>query len=148
MSNVRNIAVIGAGIVGLSTSYYLHSSGHNVTIFDQNDPGSGTSRGHANVIADYGVPALNQPDIWRNLLRYIFYSNSPLQISWSYLPKMLPWIVKFLKNCNSKSMDYTAEQMTSLLKDALPSYETLLTEIGATDLVTHKGVLYLSLIHI
>ena len=97
MSNVKNIAVIGAGIVGLSTSYYLQSSGHNVTIFDQNDPGSGTSRGHANVIADYGVPALNQPDIWRNLLRYIFNSDSPLQISWSYLPKMLPWIVKFLK---------------------------------------------------
>ena len=55
MSNVKNIAVIGAGIVGLSTSYYLQSSGHNVTIFDQNDPGSGTSRGHANVIADYGA---------------------------------------------------------------------------------------------
>ena len=51
MSNVKNIAVIGAGIVGLSTSYYLQSSGHNVTIFDQNDPGSGTSRGHASVIA-------------------------------------------------------------------------------------------------
>ena len=42
MSNVKKIAVIGAGIVGLSTSYYLQSSGHNVTIFDQNDPGSGT----------------------------------------------------------------------------------------------------------
>ena len=78
----------------------------------------------------------------QNLLRYIFYIDSPLSISWSYFPQMLPWIVKFLKNCNSKSMNYTAEQMTSLLKDALPSYETLLTEIGATDLVTHKGVLY------
>ena len=40
MSNVKKIAVIGAGIVGLSASYYLKSSGHNVTIFDQNDPGS------------------------------------------------------------------------------------------------------------
>ena len=86
MSNVKKIAVIGAGIVGLSTSYYLQSSGHNVTIFDQKDPGSGTSRGHANVIADYGVPALNQPDIWRNLLRYIFHSDSPLHVSWSYFP--------------------------------------------------------------
>ena len=34
MSNVKNIAIIGAGIVGLSTSYYLQSSGHKVTIFD------------------------------------------------------------------------------------------------------------------
>ena len=39
-------------------------------------------------------------------------------------------------------MNYTAEHMTSLLKNALQSYETLLSEIGATDLVTHKGVLY------
>ena len=86
MSNVKKIAVIGAGIVGLSTSYYLQSSEHNVTIFDQNDPGSGTSRGHANVIADYGVPALNQPDIWRNLLRYIFNSDSPVSYTHLTLP--------------------------------------------------------------
>ena len=52
MRDNKQIAVIGAGIVGLSTSYYLQSSGHQVTIFDQNDPGSGTSRGHASVIAD------------------------------------------------------------------------------------------------
>ena len=142
MRDNKQIAVIGAGIVGLSTSYYLQSSGHQVTIFDQNDPGSGTSRGHASVIADYGVPALNQPDIWKNLFRYTFSNNSPLSIKWSYLPKMFPWIFKFLQNCNSNSMNYTAEHMTSLLKNALQSYETLLREIGATDLVTHKGVLY------
>ena len=52
MRDNKQIAVIGAGIVGLSTSYYLQSSGHLVTIFDQNDHGSGTSRGHASVIAD------------------------------------------------------------------------------------------------
>ena len=40
MRDNKQIAVIGAGIVGLSTSYYLQSSGHQVTIFDQNDPGS------------------------------------------------------------------------------------------------------------
>ena len=72
MRNNKQIAVIGAGIVGLSTSYYLQSSGHQVTIFDQNDPGSGTSRGHASVIADYGVPALNQPDLEKFISIYFF----------------------------------------------------------------------------
>ena len=68
----KKIAVIGAGIVGLSTSFYLQSSGHQVSLYDKNNPGSGTSCGHANVIANYGVPALNQPDVWKNLFQYLF----------------------------------------------------------------------------
>ena len=142
MEKRKKIAVIGAGIVGLSTSYFLQSSDHQVTIFDQNDPGLGTSRGHASVIADYGVPAINQPDVWKNLFRYLFFKNSPLSFNWSYLPKSIPWLVKFLKNCNSNSMNYTAEHMSVLLKKALPTYKMLLNEINGSDLLTNKGVLY------
>ncbi|MEL0091381.1 MAG: FAD-dependent oxidoreductase, partial [Rhodospirillales bacterium] len=58
----KSIAVIGAGIVGLSVSYYIAKSGYQVTLYDGNEPGSGTSRGHMNVIASYGLPAINQPD--------------------------------------------------------------------------------------
>ena len=61
----KKIAVVGAGIVGLSTSYYLQSSGHQVTLYDQNNPGSGTSRVHASIIDDYGITALNQPHVWK-----------------------------------------------------------------------------------
>ena len=112
----KKIAVVGAGIVGLSTSYYLQSSGHQVTLYDQNNPGSGTSRGHASVIADYGIPALNQPDVWKNLLRYLFYKDSPLAISWTYIPSLLPWATQFLKNCNVTSMNFTAKTMAGLCR--------------------------------
>ena len=138
----KKIAVVGAGIVGLSTSYYLQSSGHQVTLYDQNNPGSGTSRGHASVIADYGIPALNQPDVWKNLFRYLFYKDSPLAISWTYIPSLLPWATQFLKNCNVTSMNFTAKTMAGLLKDALPTYQSLLSEINANELITHKGTLY------
>ena len=138
----KKIAVIGAGIVGLSTSFYLQSSGHQVSLYDKNNPGSGTSCGHANVIANYGVPALNQPDVWRNLFQYLFYSNSPLAISWPYLPSLIPWIIKFLKNCNSRSMNLTSKNIALLLNSALPTYQSLLNEISANDLITNKGVLY------
>ena len=138
----KNIAVIGAGIVGLSTAYYLQSSLNKVTLYDQYDPGSGTSRGHASVIANYGIPALNQNDVWKNLIKYLFYKNSPLSIKFSYLHKSLPWLIHFLRNCNSISMNFTAEQTANLLKKALPTYQNLLNEIQANDLIVNRGVLY------
>ncbi len=138
----KKVAVVGAGIVGLSTAFYLQSSEHQVTLFDKNHPGSGTSRGHASVIADYAIPALNQNDVWKNLIKFLFFKNSPLSIRWSYLPYLLPWIVKFLKNCNSTSMNFTAKHMATLLNEALPTYKNLLDEIDANDLIVNKGTLY------
>ena len=138
----KNIAVIGAGIIGLSTAYNLQSHSKQVTLFDQYDPGSGTSRGHASVIANYGIPAINQTDVWKNLIRYLFYKNSPLSIKISYLHKSLPWLIHFLRNCNSISMNWTAEHTAILLKEALPTYQNLLNEIKANDLIVNKGTLY------
>ena len=60
MRNVKNIAVIGAGIVGLSTSYYLQSSGHKVTIFDKpKDETKITGNAATNEIADVSHISFN-----------------------------------------------------------------------------------------
>ena len=79
---------------------------------------------------------------WKNLFRYLFYKDSPLAISWTYIPSLLPWATQFLKNCNVTSMNFTAKTMAGLLKDALPTYQSLLSEINANDLIAHKGTLY------
>ena len=55
----KKIAVIGAGIIGLSTAYYLQKAGCQVFLIDKQEPGTGTSRGHASMIANYGVPGIN-----------------------------------------------------------------------------------------
>ena len=138
----KNIAVIGAGIIGLCSAYYLQSPSNQVTLFDCNDPGSGTSRGNASVIANYGIPAINQTDVWKNLTKYLFSKNSPLSIKISYLHKSLPWLIHFLRNCNTNSMNLTAKHTAILLKEALPAYQNLLYEIQANDLIVHKGTLY------
>ena len=78
--NQKKIAVIGAGIIGQSTAYYLQKAGHQVILIDKQEPGSGTSRGHASMIANYGVPGINQPQVWRQLPRYLFSESSPIAI--------------------------------------------------------------------
>ena len=140
--NKKKLAVIGAGIVGLSTAYYLQKAGCKVILIDKQAPGTGTSRGHASMIANYGVPGINQPQVWQQLPRYLFSKSSPIAIQWSKIGKLTPWLVQFLKNCNTTSMKKTASHTSSLLKCALPNYQELLNEVGAQNLLTHRGVLY------
>ena len=140
--NKKEIAVIGAGIVGLSVAYYLQKAGCQVILIDKQDPGTGTSCGHASMIANYGVPGINQPQVWQQLPRYLFSKSSPIAIQWSKIVKMTPWLIQFLKNCNTTSMKKTASHTSSLLISALPNYQELLKEVGAENLITHRGVLY------
>ena len=140
--NKKKIAVIGAGIIGLSTAYYLQKAGCQVILIDKQEPGLGTSRGHASMIANYGVPGINQPQVWQQFPRYLFSKSSPIAIQWSKIRKLTPWLIQFLKNCNSTSMKKTALHTSYLLKKALPNYQDLLQEIGSQNLLTHRGVLY------
>jgi len=145
--NQKKIAVIGAGIIGLSTAYYLQKAGGQVFLIDKQEPGLGTSRGHASMIANYGVPGINQPQVWQQLPRYLFSKSSPISIQWSKIGKLTPWLIQFLKNCNSTSMKKTALHTSYLLKRALPNYQDLLQEIGSQNLLTHRGVLYVWIDH-
>ena len=138
----KRVAVIGAGIIGLSTAYYLQKTGYQVILIDKQEPGTGTSRGHASMIANYGVPGINQPQVWGELTRYLFSKSSPIAIQWSKIGKLTPWLVQFLKNCNITSMKKTALHTSTLLKSALSNYQELFNEIGAQNLLTHRGVLY------
>ena len=138
----KKIAVIGAGIIGLSTAYYLQKEDCQITLIDRQDPGTGTSRGHANMIANYGVPGINQPQIWRQLPRYLFSKASPISIQWNKIGQLTPWLYQFLKNCNTQSMRRTAQYTSSLLQSSLTNYQELLKEIKGRDLLSHQGVLY------
>ena len=115
----NKIAVIGAGIIGLCSAYYLQKAGCQVILIDKQEPGSGTSRGHASMIANYGVPGINQPQVWGQLPRYLFSKTSPIAIQWSKIGNLTPWLIQFLKNCNAASMKQTAVHTSSLLKLSL-----------------------------
>ena len=74
---MNNIAVIGAGIVGICSAYYLQKSGYKVTIFDHKEPGSMTSYGHACTFADYACIPVNSPSLFKKLPSKKLYSGFP-----------------------------------------------------------------------
>ena len=72
---------------------------------------------------------LNRPDILFDVPAMLLSSTGPLALKWNYVPKMIPWFLKFIKNCSTKNMMHTAKYMHQILDIALPAYDELFEEI-------------------
>ena len=138
----KSAGVVGAGIQGICIGLQLLKKNIPVTIFDKQDPARMASYGNAGHFSPYAVLQFNRPDILVNIPKMLFSSSGPLALKWNYVPKMLPWIFNFVKNCNTKSMLHTAKYMHQILDLSLEAYEEIFKEIDTTNLVEKKGILY------
>ena len=140
--NCSSVGIVGAGIQGVCAGLQLIKRGIPVTIFDKNDPGTMASYGNAGHFSPYAVLQFNRPDVVYDVPKMLFSSNGPLALKWNYIPKMIPWILKYLKSCNSKSMMHTAKYMNQILTHSLNAYDELFQEINVENLVEKKGIIY------
>jgi len=145
MSNYRcdSVGVIGAGIQGVCIGLQLRKKGIPVTIFDKNEPGSMSSYGNAGHFSPYAVVQLNRPDVIYDIPKMLLSSYGPLALKWNYIPKMLPWIFKYLKSSTKKSMMHTTKYMHQILDLSLSAYDEILSEIDTKNLVERKGIIYI-----
>ena len=98
-SNFKSkVAVIGAGIIGVCIAHFLRKNGHQVTLYDQNEPGTQTSFGNAGLFANHECVTVNSPHLWKNLPSMLLNKNGPLVIDWFYVFTHLPWAIRFLRN--------------------------------------------------
>ena len=140
----KKIGIIGAGIQGVCCALFLQKKGHEVILFDREEPGGPeASYGNAGHFSPYASIPLNRPDILTDIPAMLLSSTGPLALRWNYVPKMIPWFLKFLKNCSTKKMMHTAKYMHQILDLALPAYDELFDEIDLSDLVENKGIMYI-----
>ena len=144
MNKKFKIGIIGAGIQGISNALFLQKKGFDVTIFDREEPGSpAASYGNAGHFSPYASVPLNRPDVLTDVPAMLLSSSGPLALKWNYVPKMIPWFIKFIRNCSTKRMMHTAKNMHQILDLALPAYDELFDEINIEGLVEKKGILYI-----
>jgi len=144
MEKKIKIGVIGAGIQGVCSGLFLQKKGFEVTLFDRNEPGSqAASYGNAGHFSPYASIPLNRPDILTDVPAMLLSSYGPLAMKWNYVPKMIPWFLKFIKNCSTKNMMHTAKYMHQILDLALPAYDELFDEIDLSGLVENHGIMYI-----
>ncbi|MBC7675153.1 MAG: FAD-dependent oxidoreductase, partial [Rhodoferax sp.] len=137
------IAVIGAGVVGLAVAQRLQAAGREVVLIDPADPGSGASYGNAGTIADYAVMPVGTPDVLRNLPSLLFDRNSPLSIRRAALPSLAPWLLRFARQSLPAAAKRNSEALAVLLADACDSWKRLVDEIGGALILQQRGCLYL-----
>ena len=144
MEKKIKVGIIGAGIQGVCTGLFLQKKGYSVTLFDRDDPGSAAaSYGNAGHFSPYASVPVNRPDILIDVPAMLLSSNGPLALKWNYVPKMIPWFLKFFKNCSKKNMMHTAKYMHQILDLALPAYDELFEDVDISDLVENKGIMYI-----
>ena len=138
-----SVGVIGAGIQGVCISLCLIKKGFKVTLFDQDDPGkSSASYGNAGHFSPYASVPINRPDILVDVPSMLLSSTGPLALRWNYAARMIPWFLKFIKNCSKKNMMHTAKYMHQILDIALPAYDELFEDIDISGLVENKCIIY------
>ena len=137
------IGIIGAGIQGVCNALFLQKKGFDVIIFDKDEPGCGASYGNAGHFSPYASVPLNRPDVLTDVPAMLLSSNGPLALKWNYVPKMIPWFLKFIRNCTKERMMHTATYMHQILDLALPAYEELFTEVDLEGLVVDNGIMYI-----
>ncbi len=144
MQKELKIGIVGSGIQGISNALFLQKKGFDVTIFDRDEPGSpAASYGNAGHFSPYASLSLNRSDVLADVPAMLMSSTGPLALKWNYVPKMIPWFVKFILNTTEKKMMHTAKNMHQILDLALPAYDELFDEIDLENLVEKKGILYI-----
>ncbi|WP_112308720.1 NAD(P)/FAD-dependent oxidoreductase [Pseudogemmobacter bohemicus] len=138
-----DIAIIGAGVIGLTIALRLIAEGREVTLIEPDEPGMGASYGNAGTVADYAVAPVGTPDVLKNLPSLLFDRNSPLAIRHSALLSLSPWLLKFARQSLPGPATRNAAAIAGLLAGANPLWKTLATEAGASDLIQPRGCLYI-----
>lgn len=140
---VCEIAVVGAGVVGLAIAHRLAREGRDVVLLDPNPPGSGASYGNAGTVADYAVLPVGTPAVLKNLPSLLFDRNSPLSIRRTALPALAPWLLRFARQSLPGAARHNAGVLAGLLADAAPRWRDLAADIGGAPILQDRGCLYI-----
>ena len=139
----KTVAVIGAGIVGVSTAIWLQRDGHKVILIDRDGPAAGASQGNGGVLASCSVVPVTVPGLLGKAPRMLLSPDQPLFLKWGYLPRLLPWLVKYLRTANAATVERCAAAMAPIIGDSLADHQALAAGTGADRYIVPTDYLYL-----
>ncbi|MFC3614809.1 NAD(P)/FAD-dependent oxidoreductase [Lutimaribacter marinistellae] len=139
----KTVAVIGAGIVGVSTAIWLQRDGHKVILIDREGPAAGASHGNGGVLASCSIIPVTTPGLLGKAPKMLLSPDQPLFLKWGYLPKLLPWLVKYLRTANAEDVRKRAAALSSIIGDSLADHQALAAGTGAERWIVPSDYLFL-----
>ncbi|PWV98912.1 glycine/D-amino acid oxidase-like deaminating enzyme [Hoeflea marina] len=127
----RRIAIIGAGIIGVSTAIWLQRQGHRVILIDKTGVAAGASQGNGGVLASASIIPVTVPGLLGKAPRMLLDADQPLFLKWGYLPRLLPWLMRYMAHANAADVNRIATALHGLTGDSLADHQALAAGTGA-----------------
>ncbi|MBV4458032.1 FAD-binding oxidoreductase [Pseudomonas sp. COR58] len=139
--DTHDIAVVGAGIIGVACALRLARQGLRVVVIDRQAPGHGASFGNAGHLATEQVFPIADLSILKRLPAMLMDPMGPLRLDWKYLPRALPWFTRLLLNLRPAPFRHTVAGLRTLNEHSLGAWHRLLGDIRRPDLLKVDGSL-------
>ena len=126
-----HVLICGAGLIGVSTAYYLADAGHEVTVVDRREgPAEETSFANGGQLSPSHADPWAGPGTVTRLLGWIGRRHAPLLYRLRLDPPLWEWTLRFLANCNIKSHSVNTERMLRVAMYGLNELQALRAEHG------------------
>ncbi|MNQ09884.1 D-amino acid dehydrogenase small subunit [compost metagenome] len=102
---MKKVSIIGGGIIGLCSAYYLAKEGYEVVVFDKSDMNDGCSYGNAGMIVPSHIIPLAQPGMIAQGIKWMFDSQSPFYVKPRLSMDLMKWGLQFYKHANLKHVE-------------------------------------------
>ncbi len=139
----KEIIIIGGGIIGLCSAYYLHKEDHKVTIVDQSNMDAGASYVNAGYLAPSHIIPLAAPGMIKKGLKWMFDPSSPLYIKPRFDLDFLKWTWAFNKSCNPKHVKKAIPAIKDITVLSQELYDDIKENENFTFHYKKKGLLML-----
>ncbi|OLF05094.1 amino acid dehydrogenase [Actinophytocola xinjiangensis] len=121
----QSAVVVGAGIVGLSTAWFLQERGVEVSVVDRSGVAAGASWGNAGWIAPGLAIPLNEPSVLRYGLKSMFSPSAPLHIPLRPDPKLIAFLTRFAAHCRWPAWARAVRANLPLNDESVEAYDVL-----------------------
>ncbi len=111
---MKHCIIIGGGIIGLSTAYYLNKEGYNVTVIDQSDILGGASFVNAGFLTPSHFIPLAAPGMIAKGIKYMFDSSSPFYIKPRLDKDFIKWALLFNRSCSKKNVNSSVQALLDI----------------------------------
>jgi D-amino-acid dehydrogenase len=142
MGKPEQVVVVGGGVIGACSAWYLTEAGYAVTLIDQARFGRQASHGNCGYISPSHVMPLARPGQVLNGLRGMLSSETALRINPRQIFSLAPWLLRFASRCNMKAVMESGQACHPLLQSSAALYRQLFAEQNLSVDWNEEGLLF------
>lgn len=137
----KEVIIIGGGIIGLSSAFYLQQAGYSVTVIDSSDMRQGCSYGNAGYVCPSHFVPLATPGIVKQGLKWMLNAKSPFYVQPRLNGELISWGLKFMKSATREHVERSAVPLRDIALLSKRLYEEWVQLPGMDFAYEPKGML-------